>query len=87
MVAVDLDASDHRPDDLARAVPVQLVQASTDPLGELVQTAEEQRQVPLCLDVREQPLPLRLEVAQSSPQPAPDGRCVAIRLWQPWPDL
>jgi hypothetical protein len=73
VIAVDFDASDHRPDDLARAAPVEPVQASTDPLGELVQAADEQRQVPLRLGICEPPPPVRLKVSQASPHPVDAG--------------
>lgn len=73
MVAVDLDASDHRPDDLARAVPVQSVQAAAVLLCELVQAADQQGQVPLRLGLSEPPLPFRLKLGQSAPHPVDAG--------------
>ena len=73
MVAVDFDASDHRADDFARAVPVQSVQASADLLCELVQAADQQHQVPLRLGIFEQPLPVRLELGQAAPHPLDAG--------------
>lgn len=44
-----------------------------DPLDELVQTADEQRQVLLRLGVREPPLPVRLKVGQAPPHPISAG--------------
>jgi hypothetical protein len=73
VVAIDLDPTDHRSDDLARAVPVQSIQAPVNRVGKVLQAPDDERQVPFDFGIGGQLLPFCLEVRQALPHAADTG--------------
>ncbi|MCM8738662.1 hypothetical protein M5E06_31630 [Azospirillum sp. A1-3] len=65
MIAIDLDPANHGANDFARAVPVQLIQALVNLVGEILKVTNDQRQVALHLGVLGGSAPLFFQTRQT----------------------
>lgn len=64
MIAIDLDPENHGANDFARAVPVQLIQALVNLVGEILKAINDQRQVALHFSVLGSFAPLFFQARQ-----------------------
>ena len=65
MIAINLDPANHGANDLARAVPVQLIQALVNLVGEILKATNDQRQVALHFGVLGGLAPLFFQAEQT----------------------